>query len=117
MKTYILLPEFEFNKLMEGRKFNGDAEDGKFTDYKNKLLSRTLPEVGLDIVNRLQSRQDTHGIAPASSITNSATSMAKSSASQQGVQKQISPPRSVAQHKRTEPIEQDVFSTPLLGKI
>ena len=99
MKTYILLPEFEFNKLMEGRNFNGDAGDGKFTDYKNKLLSRTLPEVGLDIVNRFRSKQNTHGIVPASSVPNSATSMPTSSASQQGVQKQINPPRSAVQYE------------------
>ena len=53
MKTFILLPEYEYNKLMEIRNFSGDAGDGKLIDYKNKLLSRTLPEVGLDIVNRL----------------------------------------------------------------
>ena len=80
MKTYILLPEFEFNKLMAGRNFNCKAGDGKLIDYKNKLLSRTLPEVGLDIVNRLQSEQNNQGIAPPTSIANSTTSIPKSSA-------------------------------------
>ena len=117
MKTFILLPEYEYNKLMEIRNFSSDARDGKLIDFKKKLLSRTLPEVGLDIVNRLQSDQNTQGIAPASSIANSATSMPKSSAPQQGAQKQTLPRRNVIQNKQTDLFEQEVFSTPPLGEI
>ena len=112
MKTFILLPEYEYNKLMEIRNFSGDAGDGKLIDYKNKLLSRTLPEVGLDIVNRLQSEQNIQGIAPPTTIANSTTSIPKSSAPQQGVQKQTTPRRNVVQNKQTGLFEQEVFSTP-----
>ena len=117
MKTYILLPEYEFNKLMEIRNFNGDAGDGKLTDYKNKLLSRTLPEVGLDIVNRLQSEQNIQVIVPPTPIANSTTSIPKSSAPQQGVQKQTTPRRNVVQNKQTGLFEQEVFRTPPPGEI
>ena len=117
MKTFILLPEYEYNKLMEIRNFSSDARDGKLIDYKNKLLSRTLPEVGLDIVNRLQSEQNIQGIAPPTSIANSTTSIPKSSASQQGVQKQTTPRRNVVQNKQTGLFEQEVFSTPPPGEI
>ena len=112
MKTFILLPEYEYNKLMEIRNFSSDAQDGKLIDYKNKLLSRTLPEVGLDIVNRLQSERNIQGAAPSTIIANSSTSIPKSSAPQQGVQKQTTPHRNVVQNKQTVLSEQEVFSTP-----
>ena len=97
---------------MEIRNFSSDARDGKLIDYKNKLLSRTLPEVGLDIVNRLQSERNIQGVAPSTIIANSSTSIPKSSAPQQGVQNQTTPHRNIVQNKQTALSEQEVFSTP-----
>ena len=55
--------------------------------------------------------------APPTSIANSTTSIPKSSASQQGVQKQTTPRRNVVQNKQTGLFEQEVFSTPPPGEI